>query len=122
MYVYTVDTIVVVMFKMMNMASSNITCETTINRRIRSSFGVTADVVLAIWQILIKKGKLKEKTRIKHLLYMLAYFKTYAAYEVFSSRFQCTEKTFSTWVWYMADQVATLDIVSTSTIDTYNLI
>jgi hypothetical protein len=81
----------------MNMAGSNITSEISISRRVRALFGVTADVVLATWKMLVEKG-INPNSRIKHLLYMMAYFKNYSAYELYLNQYKCTEKTLSTWV------------------------
>jgi hypothetical protein len=109
---YTTENVQLIMLSMMNIDNRNITCETTINRHIRNSFGITADVVVVIWDILQSQYELLKNTRIKHVLWMLCYFKTYNEYEQYCNIFGVSDKTFRTWIWYVTGLVCRLDIVS----------
>jgi hypothetical protein len=49
-----------IMFILMNMTDKKIKCNTTINRRIRSTFGCTADVIDVVWTKLAETQKLSK--------------------------------------------------------------
>jgi hypothetical protein len=108
----SIDSVQKEMMQMMNLHERSINCTTTINRHIRNTFGVTADVVVVIWEKIKENNQLNKKTRVKHVLWMLCYFKTYNEYEQYCNMFCTSEKTFRTWIWYIAGIVANLDIVS----------
>jgi hypothetical protein len=100
------------MFKIMNMADSNIKNNTAINRIIRNTFGCTADVVAVVWNLLVKQCNLTKATKLYHLLWMLSYMKSYGEYEYYAVMYKCSEKSFREWVWLLAKLVANLHVVS----------
>jgi hypothetical protein len=101
------------MMILMNMEETNIKNKFTINRCIRNHFGIEAAVVLCVWKLLYKQyNELPTCMRIKHLLWMFSYFKSYGEYEQYCTRYKCAANTFRSWVWYLAKLVAELDIVS----------
>jgi hypothetical protein len=87
--------------------------ENTINRMKKNFYGVDAIIILKLWELIKKNINFNISAHIYHLMWMFAYFKTYAEYEQYSAKFECSVPTFRTWVWYMAKQVGELPLVST---------
>jgi hypothetical protein len=110
--IHTEKTVLTTMCAMLNIHEKNIRNNATINRHIRSTFGCTADVVAVIWNLLMKNFEVHKYTKLKNLLWMCSYFKTYLEYEHYAIIYGVTEKTFRYWVWYLADLVSKLKIVS----------
>jgi hypothetical protein len=87
---------------------------TTLERRIRASYGFCPFTILKVWSYVVQNGVLPKNGEPKHLLWMLAFLKTYNTYDVYASWYKCTPLTFRTWVWKFMYAVASIDnIVST---------
>jgi hypothetical protein len=111
----TEDDVVVIIYDVLGLNKTKIKCNATIHRIIRSYFGFSPNVVAAVWNKIIDTCTLVKSARIKHLLWMLAYFKSYNEYEFYLQIFTCSKPTFMSWVWYFAKVVAELEVVSTIT-------
>jgi hypothetical protein len=108
----TEDDVIAIMLVVLGINTTKIKCNTTIHRIIRTHFGCTPDTVAAVWNKLIETCKLVRNARIHHLLWMLAYFKSYNEYEHYLKMFKCSKPTFMSWIWYIAKLVSELEIVS----------
>jgi hypothetical protein len=106
------NSVIDVMKGMMNIDSRNISSNVSLIRRIRSTFGFTPDVVLKVWMLLQATYTLPKNATIKHLLWMYSYLKTYVPYEQYCNWYNCSDKTFRSWVWFFATKVAELNMVS----------
>lgn len=82
--------------------------EIGIRNRIASVFGFQSRVVARTWNELIRSSLLPKNARIKHILYFLAYMKTYAPVNLYCSMFDVSDKSFLTWVWNFAYCIASM--------------
>jgi hypothetical protein len=110
--IHTEQTVQTAMLALLKLNKKKINSNATINRVIRNSFGCTADVVAVVWNKLIVNFEMHKFAKIKNLLWMCSYFKSYLEYEHYATIYNCTEKTFRYWVWYLAELVSKLEIVS----------
>jgi hypothetical protein len=85
-------------------------CVTTINRLLRNHYGVLPYVVLHIWELLLR-NEINPNTRLKHVLWMFYYFKTYGEYEQTSVKLNVSKTTLWSWIWYVAKDISELEIV-----------
>jgi hypothetical protein len=95
------------------MLDSRNNCAKKINRHCRNAFGFDSHVVCIVWNLVINGGAVDLSTySIKHLLWMLAYFKGYEEEDEYIRKFKCCGNNFRNKVWYLAERVASLEIVS----------
>jgi hypothetical protein len=88
-----------------------------VSRIIGAEFGFSAPTVARTWNELECVGALPLRGKVHHLLWMLAYFKTYAPYIVYSIRWKTTTNTLSKWIWQFALAIASMEhIVSTESL------
>jgi hypothetical protein len=106
---YNEDEVRSIMLILLNTKNNNI-CDNTITRLLRSHYGVLPVVVLHIWNVI--KNNLPINARVKHLLWMFAYCKSYGEYEHYSTMFKVSIPSFSSWVWQIAKLVGQMEIVS----------
>ena len=100
------------MIEVANHDSTRIRSKTTIERVLRGLFGYDPETVAFTWNMLHTRELIERGTDIKYMLYMCMYFKGYDTYVAYSSRLGCDAGIFATWVWFLAERVAQLDIVS----------
>jgi hypothetical protein len=108
----TENDVMVIINKMLLLDQRNISCNETINRMIRNRFGTSALTISDVWNRIVDTCTLPDKARLKHLLWMFLYFKTYSEYEVYTTLYNTSKPNFISWVWYFAKCVAELDVVS----------
>jgi hypothetical protein len=110
--IYNEGQVTTAMLTMINLADRNINSSVQIQRHFRNNFGVTAATVVTLWTKLNDMCEIPTNARIKHLLWMLSYFKTYGEYEQYCNWYKCAASTFRSWVWYFAKMVSELHVVS----------
>jgi hypothetical protein len=81
-------------------------------RMVRSCFGFDPSTVALVWNMLVERELLFEYARLKYLLYMCCFMKTYLTYEQYRVMFGVSYPTFKSWVWYFGSLVSKLEIVS----------
>jgi hypothetical protein len=110
------EVVVNTMLQLLDMTETKIKSEVTINRIIKNHFGFDACIILHVWKLMHDTfgNSLPNNLRVKHILWMFSYFKTYCEYEQYATRYKCSPVTFRTWVWYVARLVSQLEIVSSS--------
>lgn len=81
----------------------------TIAKRIAAVFGFQELTIARTWNELVNCGLLPSNAKVKHLLYFLAYIKTYSALDVYSTMFDVSQKSFSEWVWQFARAIASMN-------------
>jgi hypothetical protein len=98
------ELVVNTMLILLNMTTTQINSEATIHRLFKNHFGFDASIILLVWNSLHEtySNTLPHNLRVKHLLWMFAYFKTYCEYEQYTTRFKCSPVTFRTWIWHLA--------------------
>jgi hypothetical protein len=100
------------MLLLLNLTTTSIANEESIERSIRATFGFDPSTVALVWNMLVAHNVLPRGTKVKYLLYMCSYFKIYATLDVHCRMFKVTYPTFSSWVWFFAKAIANLNIVS----------
>jgi hypothetical protein len=86
----------------------------TVNKHFVASFGLDDLVVARTWNELSCTNLLPSGGKVKHLLWMLSYFKTFSSFTKLSREFKVAICTMRTWVWVFAEAVARMShIVST---------
>ena len=89
----------------MDILGRKTSCIKSIERRFLSTFGVSPQIAVVLWnKIVIPLTNENKNIRIKHLLWMLMFFKLYAADEVLATLAGTTDKTFRKWVWILIDE------------------
>jgi hypothetical protein len=110
---YSVDEVEEIMITLMlSNTKQRRQCYYTINRMLRNFYGVSASIILKIWNLIKINKNFNSSAGIIHLMWMFSYFKSYTEYEQYSAKFGCCVPTFRSWVWYMAKQVSELPLVS----------
>jgi hypothetical protein len=102
------------MLLLANIGQTNIQNEIEIRRLLRSMFGFDAEVVALVWNMLEQRKVLVSGAKIKYLLYMCCFLKTYLTYDQYRVMFGVSYPTFKSWVWYFAGHISKLDVVSGS--------
>ena len=101
------------MLELMTFEKHNITSVDKVTRHCRSAFGFESHIVCIVWNLLIQQGNVDIKVySVVNLLWMLAYFKGYSEEDEYICKFSCSGNSFRQKVWYLAERVAGLDIVS----------
>jgi hypothetical protein len=101
------------MLELMMLDKRNITFTDKITRHCRNAFGFESHIVCIVWNLIISQGSIDLNVySVLHLLWMLAYFKGYLDEEENISKFKCSGNIFGDKVWYSAERVANLQIVS----------
>ena len=89
------------------------TNEKTKSRRFKCFFGESPKIVSILWEKLSKSGWFDfaptKKVKPVHLLMGLYFLKCYNVEEVNASFFDCDEKTFRQWSWYIVKGLANID-------------
>jgi hypothetical protein len=98
----------------MGIANSRIRNHHEIVRLVRSVYGFDATTVASVWNMLVRQNLLLDYARVKYILYMCCYMKTYNTFEQYRVMFGVSIPTFKSWVWYFARLIAKLGIVSFS--------
>jgi hypothetical protein len=80
-----------------------------------NSFGINATIAAVVWNTLNNAVTLEQGARLEYLFWMLSYFKSYGEWDQYSVKYGVDTKTFSSWVWYFANLVSKLKVVSTFT-------
>ena len=80
----------------------------TINRIIIAEFGFDENVVTITWNLLDENNFIPAKSNVKHLLWFLAYSKTYGPLEVYCSRFGTCKVTLTKHINEMSRSVTAL--------------
>jgi hypothetical protein len=104
----TVEEVWFVMIEQLNLSSRR-KSKKTISRRIVADFGFPARTVARTWNELVDSTLLPPNSHVKHILWFLAYMKTYVAYDNYCTHFKVASSTFRMWVWRMAEAVARMD-------------
>lgn len=85
-----------------------------IQTRIASVFGFQSKTVTRTWNELVNGNLLPKNSTVRHMLYFLAYMKSYCNYSVYMTMFSISKQTMNTWVWKFAKAIASMyHIVST---------
>jgi hypothetical protein len=100
------------MLLLCNLQNKKITNGKQLARHIRSTFGFDPETVVETWNRLQFHYRLPANARIKHLLFMCVFFKSYGTYDHYSQIYNVSYRTFFTWVWFFAELVANLSVVS----------
>ena len=89
------------------------TNEKTKSCRFKCFFGATPKIVSILWEKLSKSGWFDfaptKKVKPVHLLMGLYFLKCYNVEKVNASFFDCDEKTFRQWSWYIVKGLANID-------------
>lgn len=85
--------------------------DSALTRKSKANFGVSTAMIKFIWNCLVKDELLPNGAQVHHLLWTLAFLKTYETEQVYSSRFRTSEKTFRTWVWKLILAISRLNQV-----------
>ena len=86
-----------------------------IDRICKSSYGFSKITILSIWNKLVTSySDLDSKLQVKHLLWMLMFFKSYCNELEYCVKVDSCVAVFRERVWYVAHKIAMLDIVSTN--------
>ena len=82
-------------------------------RRFKYFYGATPKLVNIIWKKLLNNGWFDfaptKKVKPEYLLMGLYFLKCYNIEEINASFFNCDEKTFRQWSWYIVKGIASLD-------------
>jgi hypothetical protein len=108
----TTQEVYVEMYKLAKLHKKKLTNNNEIERHLRSAFGFDAVTIALTWNMLVKFIVMPNCARIKYLLYMCSFLKTNCTYSYYSQFFEVSYRTFYTWVWYFAENVAKLPVVS----------
>jgi hypothetical protein len=82
------------------------------DRQMKSCFGVDCYVFAMLWNRLVTDNLVPDKGTTKHLLWALAFLKTYETDPVLSSMYKCSRNTLMKWKWMFVTALSLLDIVS----------
>jgi len=82
----------------------------TFNRAYHAHFGVSAEVSLQLWLLLVD-AELLDNLLPKHLLWALFFLKKYPTEHVGASRWNVTPKTFRKYIWKMIHTISQLGLV-----------
>jgi hypothetical protein len=85
-----------------------------LDRRFCSAFGARIVVVVKLWNLLDQQNLLPGKPQVRHVLWMLAFLKSYLPEEEYRRQYAVTEKTFRKWVWIYMDACSNIRLVSTT--------
>lgn len=85
-----------------------------LDRKTKSTFGLSAKVIVTIWNRLIAEGHMPEGAVLKYLLWSLSFLKSYETENFYAIAFKTTEKTFRQWIWKLVLALSRLDMVSRS--------
>ena len=115
----SLDAIVSVARDIQNRSGQRVGAEVVEARYFKEYFGVSAVVVLIVWDLLVEHDLLPEKGQIKHLLWMLVFLKVYpkqgpVCSVVGGKKGAIDPKTFRKWVWTFIFNKAFLDEVVVS--------
>ena len=92
---------------------SKIGNEKTKLRKFKCFYGATLKLINIIWKKLLINGWFnfapRKKVKPVHLLMGLYFLKCYNIEEINASFFNCDEKTFRQWSWYIVKGIASLD-------------
>lgn len=106
--IYSKEAIRFIMMQELNIAKKRWS-PLSITRHFISAFGTEEVVVCRIWEELHKSGNMPKGGKVKHLLWMLAYFKTYSTMINLSRDFGVAECTMRPWIWCFAEAIARMD-------------
>jgi hypothetical protein len=67
--------------------------------KFRAVFGTTPHIAASAWTMLMHNNAVPRRTRQRHLLYTLAFLKTYASSEVLGALLSADRGTVMRWVW-----------------------
>jgi hypothetical protein len=98
------DTVLATMVQHLNL-NKNLAVVTIIRRCI-AYYGATPDLVHSLWDELCDSNLLPEKGKLVHLLWSLAFLKTYCTYSKYSTDFSVHENTFIKWIWLFIPAIA----------------
>jgi hypothetical protein len=102
-----------IMLDVMMLDKRNITSSEKITHHCRNAFGFESHIVCLVWNLILNEGSVDVTVySVLHLLWMLAYFKGYSEEEEYICKFKCCGNIFREKVWYLADCVASIQIVS----------
>jgi hypothetical protein len=81
-------------------------------RRFRNMFGCSPKVVAALFNTLLQQTLINSNDKVHHLMWALAFLKSYNTENHFSTMYHVSEKTIRKWIWYFLDRLSQLDVVS----------
>ena len=87
---------------------SHLHTEKTQNFRFHALYGITPNVCVILWAMVVSYGCLDKHCQPKHLLWAFYFLKTYLSESVLACHHDADEKTIQKWVWYII--VALLDL------------
>jgi hypothetical protein len=85
-----------------------------LDRRFRSAFGAGIVVVVKLWNLLVDQNLLPAKPHVRHILWMLAFLKSYLPEEEYRRQYGVTEKTYRKWVWIYMEACSNIYLVRTT--------
>jgi hypothetical protein len=113
MRVVTAEDVHLQMYKLAKLNKKKIKSYNDVERHLRATFGFDALTVALTWNMLVRYVTLPDCASVKYLLYMCSYLKNNCTYSFYCQFFEVSYRTFYTWVWFFAKNVARLPVVST---------
>lgn len=107
----TENYVVSTMSSLIGIGNNDDVTRVTKNRMMKVTFGFSPNVVLSVFNHLIKTDNLPEKGRLVHLLWLLTYMKSYEPLEVYCCRYSVSRNTFTKWVGNFAKAISNDKIV-----------
>ena len=81
-------------------------------RCFRSLFGCSPRILTAVFNTLLDQELISISDKVQHLMWALAFLKSYNAETYFAARYSVSEKTIRKWIWYFLDRLSKLEVVS----------
>jgi AraC-like DNA-binding protein len=81
-------------------------------RRFRSLFGCSPKVLTALFNTLLKQNLISTSAKVQHLMWALAFLKSYNTESYFAMTYRVSEKTIRKWIWFFLERISQLDVVS----------
>lgn len=87
--------------------------QSVVTHHFKRSFGCSPYIVKKTWNLLFKQRLLPAKGKIKHLLWCLAFLKSYCHESVYQNWFKAHPNTLRKWMWKFISALSRLKVVST---------
>lgn len=88
--------------------------QSLITYHFKRSFGASPFIVKKVWNLLLKQNLVPEKGKIVHLLWSLAFLKSYSHESVYENWFKKHRHTLRKWIWKFIAALSRLKVVSTT--------